>query len=145
MKHRILLFLLILALVLAVHAFVTPTRAGVTAHVDVPSQTMRVVVDDDVVYEWPVSTAGRGALTPGGVFTPYWLSPTHRSKKYRGAPMPHAVFYSGDYAIHGTKDEHLLGRPASRGCVRLSREHARIFFMLVQSHGKQNTTIVITR
>ncbi len=145
MKRKALIFLIALGLILAFLAIVTPSHARVVAHVHVPSQTMRVMVDGETVHEWRVSTAGRGAYTPSGMFTPYWLSPKHRSKKYRGAPMPHAVFYSGDYAVHGTYDERLIGRPASRGCVRLTREHAKMFFQLVQAHGKANVIIVVSR
>ena len=38
--------------------------------------------------------------------------------------MPYAVFYNGDYAIHGTNDLGRLGRPASAGCIRLHPRHA---------------------
>ena len=41
------------------------------------------------------------------------------SRKYGMAPMPYSIFFDGNYAIHGTVKVAQLGRPASKGCVRL--------------------------
>jgi len=138
--RRLLWFIVTIAI--AVSLFGSAASAGITVRVNVASQTMRVVVDGEHVHTWLVSTAGRGAVTPRGVFRPQWLSPHHRSRKYRWAPMPNAVFYSGHYAIHGTRDEHLIGSPASRGCVRLTVANSRTLFELVRSR-MQETTIII--
>jgi len=140
--RSVLLLVAVIALVFTALALVSPSRASVLAEVDKATQTMRVTAGD-TVYVWPVSTAGRGAVTPTGTFRPYWLSKHHRSRKYRWAPMPNAVFYEGDYAIHGTLDEHLIGKPASRGCVRLKVAHSKIFYDLVERYGKHNVRIVI--
>lgn len=144
MRRRLLLLLAILALVFAVLAMISPSQAGISIHVRIETQTMTVSLDGTQLYEWPVSTAKRGAVTPRGTYTAQWLSRHHRSRKYGWAPMPNAVFYSGNYAIHGTMDEHLIGRPASRGCVRLSVGNSKILFELVERHGAAKTTIVIS-
>ena len=68
----------------------------------------------------------------------------HYSKKYDNAPMPHAVFFNGGVAVHGTNATGLLGQPASHGCVRLHPQHAAILFDLVQSRPRSGTRIVIS-
>jgi lipoprotein-anchoring transpeptidase ErfK/SrfK len=65
------------------------------------------------------------------------------STKYDDAPMPHAVFFSGGYAVHATDAIKRLGRPASHGCVRLHPNDAADFFTLVKTFGPSNTRIVI--
>jgi lipoprotein-anchoring transpeptidase ErfK/SrfK len=59
------------------------------------------------------------------------------------APMPHSIFYSGPFAIHGTTDVGHLGHPASHGCVRLHPNNAAVLFDLVQRQGARNTTVVV--
>jgi lipoprotein-anchoring transpeptidase ErfK/SrfK len=57
--------------------------------------------------------------------------------------MPHSIFYSAPFAIHGTTDIARLGRPASHGCIRLSPADAAVLFELVGKEGTRNTTIVV--
>ncbi len=117
----------------------------VVARVDLSDQRMYVYLDEKLVYTFPVST-GRGSYrTPTGRWNAYWLSPKHRSKKYNNAPMPWSVFYYEGYAVHGTTDIRNLGRPASHGCVRLSPDNAKTFFLMVQTSGKESTLISIVR
>ncbi len=66
------------------------------------------------------------------------------SRKYDMSPMPYSVFFRGGYAIHGTGYVKSLGRPASHGCVRLSKGNAAAFYSLVRQHGNKNTRIVLT-
>jgi lipoprotein-anchoring transpeptidase ErfK/SrfK len=66
------------------------------------------------------------------------------SKKYDNAPMPHAVFFRGGYAVHGTYSVGSLGRPASHGCVRLAPGNAATLFSLVSQYGTGNSRIVVT-
>ena len=44
-----------------------------------------------------------------------------------------SIFYSGNFAIHGTNQISRLGGPASHGCVRLHPSNAAVLFSLVQS------------
>ena len=115
----------------------------IVARVSIGTQTMHVYRDGMLLYEWPVSTARPGAVTPTGEWLGQWLSRNHRSSIYNNAPMPFAIFYSGNYAIHGTYEISRLGRPASAGCVRLHPDNARILFSMVQAEGPRNLRVVV--
>lgn len=117
----------------------------VVARVDLSEQRMVVSVDGRAAFEWKVSTAGKGYVTPTGSWKPTRMHAMWYSKKYDNAPMPHSVFFTGGYAIHATNAVKRLGSPASHGCVRLAPEHASDFYRLVQVFGPQNTQIVIER
>jgi lipoprotein-anchoring transpeptidase ErfK/SrfK len=121
-----------------------PASADVRVRVDKSSQTMTVAVDGWVQYQWPVSTAKRGYYTPTGSWRPFRLEPNWYSRKYDNAPMPNSIFFTGGYAVHGTVHVSQLGRPASRGCIRLHPAHARELFALVRQYGMKNTRISIT-
>jgi lipoprotein-anchoring transpeptidase ErfK/SrfK len=57
--------------------------------------------------------------------------------------MPHSIFFSGNYAIHGSYEVKHLGRPASHGCVRLHPSNAAMLYSLVNQAGRSNTVISI--
>ena len=118
-------------------------HADVLAKVSIAQQTMNVYVDGELTYTWAVSTGRRGFETPRGNFRAQWLDPEHLSSKYENAPMPHSVFFSGGYAVHGSFDVRHLGRPASHGCVRLSPGHAATLYGLVEEQGVRATRVVI--
>lgn len=111
--------------------------AYVTVDVDLSSQTMRVHATNGESYFWPISSGKAGHPTPRGVFHPERLYTMVHSAKYGNAPMPHSIFFHGQYAIHGTTAVGALGRTASHGCVRLSPAHAAILFAMVQTQGAQ--------
>jgi len=118
----------------------------VLARVSISKQMMEVWHEGRKLYEWPVSTARQGKVTPVGQWRgAQWLSRHHRSSLYNNAPMPYAIFYNGNYAIHGTDQVRKLGRPASAGCVRLNTDNARILFNMVRAEGKQNLKVVVVR
>ncbi len=117
--------------------------AKIIALVDISQQEMVVAVDGKGVHRWPVSTARPGKRTPTGTYKPQFLSPRHRSSLYNGAPMPWAIFFHGNYAIHGTDQVKRLGRPASAGCVRLHPDHAKTLFQMVREAGMSNMRVVI--
>ncbi|WP_336486264.1 L,D-transpeptidase [Methylobacterium nigriterrae] len=122
-------------------ALAVPALAGVLAQIDQSHQRMRVYVEGSLAYEWPVSTARRGYVTPNGSYRVGLMAPMWRSRKYHGSPMPHAMFFRGGYAIHGTYAVGHLGRRASHGCVRLSPGHARMLYRLAQTHGGARVVI----
>ena len=103
---------------------VTAQAAKLVAKVDLSSQTMTVTHRGVVKYRWKVSTARRGKVTPTGSWSAKWLSRYHKSSRYNNAPMPYSIFYSGNFAVHGTNQVKALGRPASSGCVRLHPSNA---------------------
>jgi lipoprotein-anchoring transpeptidase ErfK/SrfK len=118
-------------------------EASVVVHIDRDSQRMSVAVDGAARYNWRVSTARAGYVTPPGTYHPQMLAARWFSKKYYNSPMPHSIFFYGGFAIHGTYEISRLGGPASHGCVRLDPANAAILFGLVEREGMAKTTIVI--
>jgi lipoprotein-anchoring transpeptidase ErfK/SrfK len=133
-----------LALVMAGHGTAAMAER-VEVRVSISRQVMEVFHEGRKLYEWPVSTAKKGKITPSGSWQPEFLSKNHRSRRYNNAPMPWAIFYDGNYAIHGTDQVRRLGKPASHGCVRLHPENAKILFRMVRSEGMANTKVTIFR
>jgi hypothetical protein len=125
-------------ILLALFALVAMSRfahATVRIDVDLTSQTMHVASGDGESYTWPISSGRAGHLTPRGQFRPQRLFVMVHSAKYHNAPMPHSIFFYGQYAIHGTNAVGALGRPASHGCIRLSPANAATLYEKVQSQG----------
>ena len=115
----------------------------VSVVVDISNQQMSVVVDGVQQYNWLVSTGRKGHRTPTGDFRPTRMAAVYYSKKYDNAPMPHAIFFTGGFAIHGTEYVRALGGPASHGCVRLHPSNAALLYSLVRRYGAANTEIRI--
>jgi hypothetical protein len=117
-----------------------PAWATVRIHIDLTTQRMQV---DSAAgsWNWPVSTARDGYVTPPGEYEPTGMERMHYSQKYDNAPMPYSIFFYGGYAIHGSYAIGSLGRPASHGCIRLSPGHARKLYEMV---GEEGATISIS-
>ncbi len=128
-KH-ILAFTLLLAASDCAYAYVD-------INIDLSSQTMIVHSGSGDTYVWPISSGRAGHPTPRGLFHPRALYPIVYSAKYGNAPMPHSIFFYGQFAIHGTTAVGSLGRPASHGCVRLSPGNAATLFAMVQRQGAE--------
>jgi lipoprotein-anchoring transpeptidase ErfK/SrfK len=139
MRGRIVLGVLAASVLLA-----APARADVVAIIDLSEQQMTVQVDGFVRHRWPVSTARRGYRTPVGTFRPQSMKVRHFSTLYDGSPMPHSIFFHGNFAIHGSYEIRSLGRPASHGCVRLHPDNARTLFELIKRRGPGTATILVT-
>ena len=118
-------------------------EASIVVHIDRSTQRMSVIVDGAPRYNWRVSTARRGYVTPPGTYHPQMLAKRWYSKKYYNSPMPHSIFFYGGFAIHGTYEISQLGGPASHGCVRLDPGNAATLFGIVEREGMGATTIVI--
>jgi len=118
--------------------------ATVEARIDLSQQKMRVYQYGKLKHVWPVSTARRGYRTPTGSWRPTRMHKRYFSKKYYNSPMPHSIFFTGGYAIHGTNAIKGLGRPASHGCIRLHPSNARTLFNMVQRAGRSNSRVKIT-
>ena len=115
-------------------ASTTFASAAVSIAIDLTHQRMHVDGAEGS-YDWPISSARSGFYTPGGSFAPTHLEAMHYSKKYHMSPMPHAIFFRGGYAIHGSYSTGSLGRPASHGCVRLSPGNATTLYDMVKREG----------
>lgn len=82
------------------------------------------------VYAIIVSTGKRSTPTRTGIFA---IQTKHRSTRMRGIGydvpnVPHAMFYQGNYAIHGAYWHRRFGTPVSHGCVNVAPNHARWLF-----------------
>ena len=117
-----------------------PAMAAVDVSIDLSTQHMHVQ-SDKATYDWPISSAREGYVTPTGTFKPERLAEVYYSKKYDNAPMPHAIFFYYGFAIHGSYEVKHLGHPASHGCVRLAPANAAKLYALVKEEG---ATITIT-
>jgi lipoprotein-anchoring transpeptidase ErfK/SrfK len=119
--------------------------AEIVARIDLSDQEMTVFIDGEYSYVWPVSTARAGKFTPIGLYHVQAMKRMHYSTLYNNAPMPHSLFFSGNFAIHGTTQTDRLGTPASAGCVRLHPDNAETLYELVLENGRANTLIEIVR
>jgi hypothetical protein len=115
----------------------TSARATVQIDVNLTTQHMHVVSATGASYDWPISSGRPGHRTPTGHFYPQQMYTMVHSWKYNNAPMPHAIFFSGNYAIHGTDAVWALGHVASHGCVRLAPQNAATLFNLVSQEGAE--------
>jgi len=121
------------------------STGAVLINIDKSKQKMTVFLDGVEKYVWPVSTGLAGYSTPSGTYTATSMNEIWYSKQWDSAPMPHSIFFRKDgYAIHGTYEAKNLGRPASHGCVRISRENAATLYTLVKNVGLKNTEVVLT-
>lgn len=103
--------------------------------VDKSTQRMNVTQGGRTLYSWAVSTGKKGFGTPTGTWSVKRMHKEYYSRKYNNAPMPYSMFYNGGFAVHGTYSTKQLGRPASKGCVRLAPGNAATLFALVRRHG----------
>ncbi len=109
--------------------------AAATVSIDLTTQRMHVESAGGARYDWPISSAREGYVTPTGTFQAERFAAVYHSKKYDNAPMPHAIFFYYGFAIHGTNQVRHLGQPASHGCVRLAPQNATRLFNLMQAEG----------
>ena len=126
---------LVTAVLIGLGMWAAPAEAAVNIEVDLSTQTMHVRSGSGAAYDWPVSTARDGYVTPRGRYGVQSLQAMHYSRKYHNSPMPHSIFFHGGYAIHGTYATRSLGAAASHGCVRLSPINAAALYQMVRAEG----------
>jgi L,D-transpeptidase catalytic domain len=122
--------------------YACPAAAGVDIKVNLAAQTLTATTPDGTVRRWAISSGRNGYKTPRGQYRPQVMKPYHWSRKY-GGHMPHAIFFKGGFAIHGTTAVSRLGAPDSHGCVRLHPAAARELYALVKQNGARTTRISI--
>lgn len=120
-----------------------PPEPTLLININLTTQRMVVTESGKQKYTWAISSGAYGYPTPTGTFRPSWMSKMWYSKQYDNAPMPHSIFFKGGAAIHATSSIHLLGTPASHGCVRLSPSNAAKLYAMVSRHGKDRTQISV--
>jgi hypothetical protein len=121
-----------------------PKPVTLIARIDLTNQRMTVVVNGKPMHTFTISSGTRENATPAGTFKPSWMARMWHSRTYDLAPMPHSVFFNGGIAVHGTTWISQLGRPASKGCIRLAPANAATFYNLVSKHTLAQTRVVVT-
>ena len=133
--------------------------------VELKAQRATLYHHGKVVAVAPISSGREGKSTPVGKFSVIQKSPDHRSSlygnyvrngkivkenidnrkiprpvgsKFEGVPMPYFLRFTGAYGLHAGD---VPGYPASSGCVRLPKRHAKRFFDAV----KLGTPVVVRR
>lgn len=112
-----------------------PAPAQLRVDINIPENRLRVLDGDSVVRSYRVSVGLPGNDTPDGDFSiqraewnPSWRPPPGREWTRDREFMPPGpnnpmgrvkLFFEPLYYIHGTPDSASIGRPASRGCVRM--------------------------
>lgn len=121
-------------------------KALVKLTVDLTRQRL-VMQSSATVKEFVISSGlppKHGTPGSGKCYAPDFMEEMHYSSLYNSAPMPHSIFFNGNIAMHATGAEHLLGRPASHGCIRLSKVNAKTVYETVKAKGKANAIICVT-
>ncbi|WP_066379515.1 L,D-transpeptidase [Anabaena sp. CA = ATCC 33047] len=82
------------------------------------------------VYAIIISSGKKSTPTRIGTFK---IKSKHKSTRMRGRTydvpnVPHAMFYDGNYGIHGAYWHKKFGTPVSHGCVNLAPNHAKWLF-----------------
>ena len=119
--------------------------AALRITVDLSAQRL-LVQSSGTAREFKISSGlPPGHPTPGSgkCYAPDSLEAMHYSSLYNNAPMPNAVFFNGNIAIHATESTGMLGKPASHGCIRLSLADSKVVFGLVRANGRANTSICV--
>ncbi|MCW2764091.1 MAG: Peptidoglycan-binding domain 1 protein [Nocardioides sp.] len=110
--------------------------------IDKSSQTLRWVVDGQVLKTVDVRFGASYTPTREGTFSVYRMSRDHVSSLY-GSSMPFAMFFSGGQAVHYSSDFAATGYAgASHGCVNV-RDYAGVAWLFDRVH--VGDTVVIYR
>lgn len=125
-----------IAVVLALFA-TSDAAASITIDVSLGGRTLDVRNSGAIVESYAISPGIEKHPTPKGqfrvrriVWNPRWVPPKESWAKGKSAKPPghpknpmkvvKIFFKEPDYYIHGTAEEHLLGDPASHGCIRMA-------------------------
>lgn len=135
-------------------SFATCRRADCPVWVQIvrSSQKMYLYLNGRVEGSWAVSTGVSGHGTPsmdthpnGRIYDKY-TSRAYPGGDYNGlGNMPYAVFIRGPFAMHGTPRGNWpkLGRPASKGCIRMHPDNAYKVNRLVRSYGIKKVWVTV--
>ncbi|HEY9801619.1 MAG TPA: L,D-transpeptidase [Leptolyngbyaceae cyanobacterium] len=111
--------------------------------VDLSQQRLTAWQGRKPVYAIAISSGKKSTPTRIGTFK---IQSKHKSTRMRGRGydlpnVPYAMFYSGNYGIHGAYWHKRFGTPVSRGCVNLAPNHAKWLF----NWASLGTPVVIQR
>ena len=131
--------------VLSLFALHQAAHAALLVEINKSTQKMTVTLNDQRIFDWPISTGAAGYDTPSGTFRPFRMEIDHYSDEWDNAPMPYSIFFTDTgVAVHGTYEQRSLGRAVSHGCVRLSVKNAATLWNLVKQEKMANTSVVVT-
>ena len=148
-----LLTILFTALLLAAPEDSAQSGGAITLAASTKKNILVVRVGGRDVKTYDVSVGTKRYPTPSGTFhishivwNPAWVPPPDakwakgkKASKPGDKKNPMKVvkifFKEPDYYIHGTADEHLLGDPASHGCIRMSPAEAYALARIVMENG----------
>jgi lipoprotein-anchoring transpeptidase ErfK/SrfK len=90
------------------------------------SQRLLAWQGNQLVYAVIVSTGKNATPTPTGIFAiqTKFLTARMRGEDYNVPDVPHVMYYSGNYAIHGAYWHRSFGIPISHGCTNVAPDHA---------------------
>ncbi len=111
--------------------------------VDLSQQKLTAWQGRKVVYAIVISSGKKSTPTLIGTFKiqSKYKSTRMRGRGYDMPNVPYAMFYSGNYGIHGAYWHKRFGTPVSRGCINLAPNHAKWLF----SWASLGTPVVIQK
>ena len=133
--------------------FATAASAQIHLEVTLGGKTLDVRdAQNKALASYQISPGTPGHPTPQGAFSirkivwnPAWVPPKAKWAKGKKATAPtdpknpmkvvKIFFKEPDLYLHGTADEHLLGDPASHGCIRLAPADAYALAKLIMQNG----------
>ncbi|OCQ92818.1 hypothetical protein BCD64_08765 [Nostoc sp. MBR 210] len=98
--------------------------------VNLATQRLTAWEGGKAVYAVTISTGKKSTPTRTGSFK---IQSKHKSTRMRGRDydvpnVPHAMFYQGNYGIHGAYWHKKFGTPVSHGCINVAPNHAKWLF-----------------
>jgi lipoprotein-anchoring transpeptidase ErfK/SrfK len=106
-------------------------RLSHALELDLQRQVLLVVARGRTVRAVHISSARPGYVTPRGRFDVYRRKRLSWSVRYQ-VWMPHALYFSGGYAVHGYGD--VPAYAASHGCVRVPLGDAPFVYAVTALH-----------
>lgn len=102
-------------------------RKGRWIEIDLGDQRLSAWSGGTLVRAFMVSTGKPGTPTPTGT---YAIQSKFRATRMQGEDynipdVPYAMFFSGNYAVHGADWHNSFGTPISHGCINMRVSSAR--------------------
>jgi lipoprotein-anchoring transpeptidase ErfK/SrfK len=141
-------------ILLTVIAFlvVPVATAELRLEVDLSGRELVAYLGGEEMERYKIAVGKREYPTPKGsfrinklVWNPGWVPPNSKWARGKTARAPgdpdnpmkkvKMFFKEPDYYIHGTAEDHSLGKAASHGCIRMSEDEVTRLAKVVMEHG----------
>lgn len=137
-----LLFKMFFLLMILSSYSTTVALAGPSITVNLPSRTLELCADNNLLKEFPIAIGKPSTPTPLGEFSiiykevnPAWYPPDQPGRMVPSGPdNPLGYRWLGiwnDYGIHGTNAPASIGNAVSNGCIRMHETDVEELFDLV--------------